>query len=117
MKKVIALLVYSFLVPVAVYAQDFETFMGTLQSVIAGAVPIIISFGVVVLLWGIVKYIRAADQPQKREEGRQLIVYGIISVFVMVSMWGLINLIVSTVLGGDPLFLNSATDVEIPDNF
>lgn len=85
--------------------------MGTLQSIIAGIVPIIISFGVVVLLWGIAKYIREADQPQKREEGRQLIVYGIISIFVMVSMWGLINLIVSTIFGGDSVFLDPG-DVE-----
>ena len=82
-----------------VVANDLAVFLGTFKNILIKLVPIIVSIAVIVFLWGVTKFIRSADQPQEREQGRHLIVYGIVTLFVMLSMWGLATLIVSTFFG------------------
>jgi hypothetical protein len=87
--------------PVSAFAAttDFASFLGVLNDIFAKAIPLIIGFAVIVFFWGVVKFVRAADQPEQRAEGRKFMVYGIVSIFVLFSFWGLVNLIISTVLG------------------
>ena len=90
-------------------ANDFATFLGTFKEILMKLVPIIVSIAVVVFLVGVTKFIRSADQPQEREQGRHLIVYGIVTLFVMLSMWGLVGFIVNT-------FFGNVTDYELKDS-
>ena len=43
-------------------------------------------------LWGVLKYVLNASDDAKAE-GKQFMLWGIIALFVMVSVWGLVNLI------------------------
>ena len=99
-----------FSLPLTVSAADtFAEALGIMQGLLNGLLPVLVAFGVVVFLLGVLKYIRASDNPEQRTEGRALMVYGIIAIFVMVSMWGLVNVIVDvffdpsdlTIGGGD----------------
>ena len=47
---------------------------------------------------GIVQYIKNAADSKKREEGRNFMVYGVVSIFVIVSMWGLVGFLRNTFL-------------------
>ena len=87
-----------FSLPTAAFAQatNFAEALGILQGLLNGLLPILIALAVAIFLWGVLKYIKAADNPDQRTEGRELMVYGIIAIFVMVSLWGLVNLIVDT---------------------
>lgn len=79
-----------------------DTFAGALkiiQDLLSGLFPILIALAVVLFLWGILKYIRASDNPEERTDGRELMVYGIVAIFVMVSFWGLVNILVGTFFG------------------
>ena len=76
----------------------FVAFMGVFQNILNDLIPIIISIAVVTFLYGIVKFIKSAEQPEEREEGKKIIAYGLLAIFVMVSMWGFVNIIVGTVL-------------------
>jgi hypothetical protein len=58
--------------------------------------PLLITLSIVVFIVGIVKYIGGADEASKREEGRRFMLYGIIALFVMVSIWGLVGTIQGT---------------------
>ena len=69
-----------------------------------GAHPLIrtliaISAGLVFLyfFWGIVQYIRKNDGTL--EEAKKRILWGIIGIFVLVSMWGLVYLLRASILG------------------
>ena len=55
---------------------------------------IILLFGLATLMfaYGIIKYIIAAS-PQKVEEGRKTMLYGILGMFVMASAWGIVSII------------------------
>ncbi len=59
-------------------------------------VIVIIGLATVYFLWGVAKYILHADDPKMREEGRSMMIYGIIAIFVMVSIWGFVNLLDNT---------------------
>lgn len=62
---------------------------------VSAAVPIIIGLAVLVFLYGIAKYGISKDE-KNRQEAVGIITYGIIALFVMVSIWGLVALISST---------------------
>lgn len=48
--------------------------------------------------WGIFQFIGAGADEEKRTEGKRIIAYGLIAIFVMFSIWGLVYL-VGNVLG------------------
>lgn len=64
---------------------------------------IIMSIGLAILffLYGVLAYVTAGDSEEKRKKGRDRMIYGIIGIFVMVSVWGLVNILINTFgLGG-----------------
>ena len=58
--------------------------------------PLLITIAVIVFIVGVIKYIANADDAGKREEGRNFIIYGLIGLFVLVSVWGLVGVIQGT---------------------
>lgn len=56
--------------------------------------PVLIGIGVVVFFWGVIKYIRSGANENMAREGTKIMTYGVIGVFVMVSLWGLVALLV-----------------------
>jgi len=48
---------------------------------------------VAMFLYGIVEYIYGADNEDKREIGKRHMIYGIIGIFVMIGVYGILNLI------------------------
>lgn len=55
-------------------------------------VPMLVAAAVVVFIWGMVEFIGNADNEDKRAKGKQLMLWGIIGFFVIVSIWGLVGL-------------------------
>ncbi|MEX0910308.1 MAG: hypothetical protein WDZ73_00955 [Candidatus Paceibacterota bacterium] len=91
-------------------AQGIDNAIATVQGWISALIPLIIGIGVLVFLWGVVKYITAGSDAEKRKEGGFLMAYGIIGLFVMVSVWGLVNF-VSDQTGIDGGLAPSAPDI------
>lgn len=44
-------------------------------------------------IWGIVKYIAAAGDEKAAKEGKSIMIYGVIALFVLFSVWGLVDFI------------------------
>ncbi len=59
-------------------------------------IPLLFTIALVYFLVGVIKYIASAGDENKRKEGTQMMLYGIIGLFVMVAVWGLVNLIWNT---------------------
>ena len=91
---VLALLVAPLGAEAQTYAFDdlVELFLDILDDVIV----LIVALAVVMFIWGVLKYITAGESEDKIREGRNYIIYGIIGIFVMVSVWGLVNILVNT---------------------
>jgi uncharacterized membrane protein YidH (DUF202 family) len=99
MKKIIFGAV-SLLAPVLALAatnlSDVDNIIGTIRSLISQALPIIIALAVLVLMYGILKFIMSAGEEEKREEGKKYMLWGIIGLAVMVSIWGLVNILTTS---------------------
>jgi len=72
------------------------------------AVIILISLAVVFFLYGILKYITAGDDEEKRSKMKNVMIYGIIGLFVMISFWGIVNILINT------FELDTTPYVEVP---
>ena len=70
------------------------TLVGT---ILTSLVPVAIGLAVVLFLFGVVKYVAAGDDEGGRADARQLMIWGIVALFVMVSVWGLVALLGTTV--------------------
>lgn len=97
--------------PGIVLAGTFENAVNFfVLNIINPVVVLIIGLAVVYFLWGATKYILHADDAAKMAEGKDMMIYGIIAIFVMISMWGLVNLLDNT-FGLDNNVLPRASDV------
>jgi len=67
-----------------------------LQGILNAVIPFIIGLTILVIIWGIFTYVTEASNEEKRTEARQFILYGIIGLFCMLSIWGFVNILVGT---------------------
>jgi uncharacterized membrane protein YidH (DUF202 family) len=82
--------------PFLAMAADFQGIISKIMEILNIIVPLLIALAVVIFLWGVVKYITAGSAEDKRAEARNTMIWGIIGLFVMVAVWGLVNILVST---------------------
>lgn len=60
-------------------------------------VPVLFAIAFIVFLYGIARaYIFSSGDPEKVKEGHKIILWGIIAFAVMISLWGLVNVVVFT---------------------
>lgn len=103
----------SFLFPAVAFAQGTGPFQGgtsqtllnnpgvgsvatLFQSVLDWAVPTLIACAVVYFLYGVLQYVIMGDDEEKKEKAKTTILYGIVGIFVMVSVYGLVTLVKRT---------------------
>jgi len=62
--------------------------------------PIVgLMFGVALVLFlvGVVQFIQGADSPDKRSTGARHMVWGVVGLFIMVSVFGIMNIVCTTI--------------------
>src|SRR3989338_10286102 len=74
---------------------DIPSFFALVASVLNAVIPVIIGLAFVVFLWGIYKYVTTASLDGKAG-AKETIIYGLIGLFVMLSAWGLVNILLGT---------------------
>lgn len=81
--------------PVVVFAQgELSNLNGLLRGIgnlVSTALPIVIAIALLAFFWGLVKFIFAGEEGKK--EGKSLMIWGLVALFVMVSVWGLVRFI------------------------
>jgi len=66
-------------------------------------VPVLFAVAFIVFLWGAFDtFILGANSEEVKERGKNLMLWGLIGFFVMVSVWGLVNILTGTVSFGNP---------------
>ena len=77
-----------------------EIIIKLIETALKPAVPLLIGLAVVVFFWGLVKYLNAGMGDAKNiKEARDLMIWGIIAITVMVSVWGIVKVVQTTFLG------------------
>ena len=60
-------------------------------------IPFIFAVATALFVWGAVKFfIINADEEAQRDQGRQFMIWGIVALAVMLSIWGLVGILTST---------------------
>ncbi|MBU6430808.1 MAG: hypothetical protein KGJ58_00790 [Patescibacteria group bacterium] len=72
------------------FCSVIEFFLG----LIGKSIPILISISIIVFVWGVFRYVMY--EGEDRQKSRDVMMYGIIGLFVMVSVWGLVALVYNT---------------------
>jgi len=93
-----------FVLPFTAHAQSaYDTEFTTFSSVVSYIVGVLnlliwllVGVGLLVFIWGILKYIASGGDMEKAKEGRRFMILGIIGLAVMLSVWGLVNIITNT---------------------
>lgn len=65
------------------------------QTILSAALPLLVSLGVLYFIWGIVQYF-IGDSEEAKKTGRDRIIYGIVGLAIIISIWGLVDIIVKT---------------------
>ncbi len=73
-----------------------DGFLNYILYLAGRALPLLILAALVLLLYGIVKNFFFESSDEKRKEGKDFIIWGIVALFVMVSVWGLVNVLRGT---------------------
>ena len=78
-----------------------------LSNLVNRIVPILLVIGTIVFLWGVIMFLTAGADEEKRANARSLIIYGLVGLFVMVAAWGIVGLLVGfTGTGNVPIPTN-----------
>jgi hypothetical protein len=67
------------------------------NQLISMLLPFVITLTLLVFLWGIFKYVVSGGDMEARKQARGFIIWGLVALAVMVSVWGLVNLLIRTV--------------------
>ncbi|MEK7586488.1 MAG: hypothetical protein AAB453_01310 [Patescibacteria group bacterium] len=92
------------LLPTLAFAAPSEVtgILDTLQYIVDALVPIVMVLAVLLFFWGLAKYILAAGNEESKASGKTIMIGGIVALFVMTSVWGLVGWLGGAVgLGND----------------
>ncbi len=70
-------------------------------QIVAKIIPIMFALAIIYFFWGLVKYIQSAGDPKAADAGKSIMIYGVIAIAVMVSIYGLVAWLQGT-LGINP---------------
>ncbi len=101
--SVLALLALIFAPMLASAASIFDT-VSLANALLNSLIGLLITAAIVALFWGIVRYLFSQGSEAKTD-GLKVAMYGVVAIFLMVSIWGIIRLLQNTfkVTSTDPI--------------
>lgn len=61
-------------------------------------IPLVFALALLLFFWGVAKYIWS--EGQGKEDGKKIMIWGVVALFVMSAVWGLVAFIEDELLGG-----------------
>jgi hypothetical protein len=71
---------------------SFAGLVGQLVGLINAVIPVLGGIALLIFFWGLVRYIYNSGDAHGHGEGKELIIWGLIALFVLFSVWGIINI-------------------------
>lgn len=99
MKKIIALIALA--LPSLAFAQALQpiTNVNNLSSRIIGigntVTYLLVALAVIYIVWNVVQYLIKTSEDKKKDAGMNIL-WGIVGLFIIVSIWGLVNILTNT---------------------
>ena len=98
------------LFPSFAFAQlgNLESILKALGRLVNLATPIIVGIALLAFFWGLVRYVWGSGG-EGEAEGKNIMIAGLVALFIMVSVWGILRLLQNTLFMGDPYSPNVGT--------
>ena len=90
MKKVIlAILTFT---PVFAFAalEEVDAVVEALGEIVTTAIPIVFGIIVITFFWGLARFIFAQGNEEAKAEGKKIMLWGLIAIFIAASVWGIV---------------------------
>lgn len=101
MKKLVSLSAFGALAPMFAFAQGLSglgttanQIVTTLSTIVNGLIPVVFGAALLFFFYGLARYILGGAED--KEKGRNLMIWGVVALFVMASIWGLVRLLQTT---------------------
>ncbi|MDP6388036.1 MAG: hypothetical protein QGG63_02070 [Candidatus Pacebacteria bacterium] len=108
MKKFAILSILALAPMVAFAATTLGNVLEDIGNLIGLATPIIVGLALLAFFVGLVKLIFSAGNEEEKKKSKGIMIWGIIALFVMVSVWGLVNLL------GDTFDIDTTDTMRVP---
>ena len=70
-----------------------SSLVNSLGDILNLLLPIVVTLALLFFFWGLALFILNADNEEARGKGRSIMVWGIVALFVIVAVWGLVGLL------------------------
>jgi hypothetical protein len=77
------------LFPILTSANNMISLISQVQVIINGLIPIVFTLALLAFFWGLAKYL-FVEADDAKVQGKKIMIWGIIALFVMVSIWGIV---------------------------
>lgn len=71
--------------------QNIDKLVKSVGDIIGLLVPIVFTLALLYFFWGLANYILKAGE--EKEKGKDIMIWGIVALFVMASVWGIVGFI------------------------
>jgi len=88
------------LVAFAAAVRDLQGLINLLKGLLESLGGLVIGLAFVAFFWGLAKFIMNAEDSEERAQGKQFMIWGIIALFVIVSIMGILGVLNNTFFGG-----------------
>ncbi|MCD5384614.1 MAG: hypothetical protein LRZ97_01720 [Candidatus Pacebacteria bacterium] len=93
-----------FVLPLMVHAAGLTDFLNTVRGWLNMLVPMMVTLGIIAFFWGLAKFLFGGAEEHK--SGLTIMVMGVLAVFVMASLGGLVGMLQDTTGAGKGRTIN-----------
>lgn len=70
--------------------QTLFSVLGLVDTLIRSLFPVVLGLALLFFFWGLAKFILNSGDEKARDTGKNVMFWGIVTLFVLVSIWGII---------------------------
>lgn len=67
-----------------------DTLISNIGDIVNTLTPIVLGIIVIAFLWGLAKYVYNADDEEARKQGKNIMIAGVIALFLASAIWGIV---------------------------
>jgi len=82
--------------PIA-YAAEIKELTNIKSEILNPIITLLFAIAVLYFMWGVVKFIWNGGKDAAKEEGKSQMLWGIVGLTIMLSVYGLIKMIIATI--------------------
>ena len=85
--------------PRVLFARDLKSILGIFVDLLNLSINLMMVLALLGFIYGAIKFIYSAGDERARDAGKKTMVWGILALFFMVAVWGMVKVLKQTFFG------------------